>query len=250
MHQAEQDHADGGQRCPSVGTQQNAQRLNGFVFRQGGRAHVPHHHNGNYRFVGGESQNKGQENHSVHTEDPSHGIQYSRQAGKDGSTAQLDVRQKPNNDPGRGSHSHCPPQHENRAIQYGADDHRSHVRPSVRRQFQGEGGGSPPQNGAGQQIGHGQRHRYGEDYGGGQECRSPEGSTDARRSCKKQGGHGDEERESPVTGDKIVGQYGDLSLSFRINDAASHHTGGIAAESHTHGEGNFRCFLLLLLHIQ
>ena len=140
VHQTEQDHAEGGQRRPPVGGQQLSQRMQRLVFRQGGRAHISHHHDGNYRFVGGESQNKGQEDDPVHTEDPSHGIQNPRQVGKDGDIAQTDIGQKPNDDPGRGGYRHRSTEDEDRAIQNGADDHRSYGGTSVGRQFQSEGG--------------------------------------------------------------------------------------------------------------
>ena len=77
VHQTEQDHAKGGQRRPAVGSEQGAQRMKGFVFRQGGCAHISHHHYGNHRFVGGESQNKGQEDDPVHAENPPYGVQHS-----------------------------------------------------------------------------------------------------------------------------------------------------------------------------
>ena len=63
-----------------------------------------------------------------------------------------------------------------------------------------------------------------------------DGAAESAAGGEEQGDAGNHGGKSAVAGDEIVGEDGDEPFPWRINDAASGHAGGVAAESHAHGE--------------
>lgn len=45
-------------------------------------------------------------------------------------------------------------------------------------------------------------------------------------------------RETPVTGNEVIGYHGDQTLSRRVNDSTAHDPSGVASKAHAHDSRN------------
>lgn len=95
-----------------------------------------------------------------------------------------------------------------------------------------------PFDGLGQQFGTAEGHPQPQQDEQGQKQGGQEGGAQPTGGAEKeQGQQGDERGEAAVAGDEVVGQDGQQPLSRGVDDTAAHDTGGVAAESHTDGQG-------------
>lgn len=194
-----------------------------------------------------------------------------------------DVCQDPDDEPGGGGHCGGPAQDKQGPVQHGTHQDFADLRAAVGRQLQGEGGGDSPQQGVGQKPGDRQGHENsgdqgpGEHEGGGQGgANSGQGGTGCQAGIsgqggfggsqaevspgkctsgqeKKQGDHGKQGGQAAVAGDKSVGENGQQPLPGGVNDAAADDAGGVAAQTHGHGQTLFSAgsaFLKCPIHIE
>ena len=199
---------------------------------------VPHQHNGHYDLIGRQSQEKRQQNDPIHPQGTPRRLQKTGAVRQNGAPPYGQVRHEPQQQSGRGRRLHRPRQHKQRPVKDRADDDLPPLGPPVGRQLQRKGGRHAPQHRPGKEPGHrkgGRRPQ--QDKSGQQQCGKNRLPRPRRRSHKKEQDKIDQRGEPPIAGDKAVGQDGQQPFPRRINDAAAHHPGGIAAKPHADGKG-------------
>lgn len=240
MEQGKQHGTQGGGPCPAVGHQQFPQGFQaaGILQRAGGQ--IGHEDDGNDDLVGGKAQQKGHQYGAIHPQQPSKGVQKAGTPVQNAGAPYGDIGAQPDHQPGRGSHCHRTPQYKQGPVQHRADQDLSHPGAAVGRQLQGIGRRHPLQQRIGQQPGDSEGHDYSQKDGPGEQQRGRHSLPQPpRRTHKKHGDQSNQGRKPPIAGDKAVGEYGNQPLPGGVDDAASHHTGGITSESHTYRLYNY-----------
>ena len=239
MHQGEEHGAHGGQPGPAVIGQQGVQLVKIAHVGKAPLGHVGHDDDGDDDLIGRKAEDEGHQNGAVQAQQAAKGIEKLGAMGQEAHIPHRHVGHHPDNQSRRRGHRRGPAQHEQRAVEDGADDDLSHLGRPVGRQLQREGGGHPLENGFRQQTGDQQGHAHAQQDDQGQpQGREEGGGETARRTHEEHGDDGDQGGKPAVAGDEVVGYSGDEPLSRRIDDAAAHHAGGVAAEAHAHNKGN------------
>ena len=173
----------------------------GSVSQAAGGA-IEHQQDGQHRLVGGQAQEKGQQNGPVQAEEAARGIQQSGKAQQQALPAGAEGGQAPEQRPCRSRHRRGPAQDEEAPIQEGAEQHLSHLGLAVRRQLQHEGRGRPPQEGFGEQRRCGKGRK---DAAREHQAQKRSGQKSGALSCEEHGKQGDEQWEAAVAGGDAVG---------------------------------------------
>ena len=154
--------------------------------------------------------------------------------------AAISIGQQPDDQARRSRHRCGPAQHEQGAVQHGADDDAAEFGTAEGRQLQGEGGGQAGKDGDREQPGQEQGHSQTEHDERRQPRRRAERCANAGRPAQEEHGHHrDQGRKTSVAGGDAVGEDGHQPLSRAVDDAAAADAHRIAAVAHAHGKGLF-----------
>ena len=145
------------------------------------------------------------------------------------------IGKTPDDHPRRGGNRHRSSQNKQGAVKDRAYNDPSHLRLAVGRQLQRKGGGDASEKCDGKKLCGKKGHEDAEQDEKRQKACREKGPQKTTAEHKEHGQNRDQRRETPVTGHKAVGENGKQTLSWRVDDAASHYPRRIASKAHAHG---------------
>ena len=104
------------------------------------RLEIGHQDDGDDNLVGGESQDKGNQDDAIQPHEPPEGVKEAGQIQKDALASHVDVGQYPDNQTGRRRDGDGSAQHKQSSVKDRADYDLANLGPSVRGKLQREGG--------------------------------------------------------------------------------------------------------------
>ena len=143
MYQAEQQERNGGDPGPALIGQQGLQGGQAGIIHQASRGQIGHQQDRDHDFIGGERQDKGQQDHPVQPQQLAQRIQEIRAELQQGLIAGMQVGQQPEQDTGRCGYCCRPSQDKEGAVKQGPDQNPADLRAAVRRKLQRKGRGHP-----------------------------------------------------------------------------------------------------------
>ena len=199
MHQGKQHGAYGGYPGPAVLYKQGFQGVEVGHLHQGTLGHISHDDDGDYNFIGGQAEDKGQQDDAVQPQQFCKGVQESGTMGQQSGVPQLNVRHNPDDEPGRSGYRRGSAQNKKGAVKDGTHDHLPHLRRPVGRKLQREGRGDALQNGFRKQLGYGKGHQHAENNHGDQQHGGEYRSAEASGSAYEEHGDDGDERGKCAT---------------------------------------------------
>ena len=229
-----------------MGGQDGSHYIQIFNGKQAPLCKVGHEHHGQHDFVGRHTQDESGKDHTVQPEKAGKGIERSRQMGKRCSAADIHVGEDPDHESCRCRDHDGSGKDKDRPVKDGTDDHPAELRNPVRRQFQGKRRRHALQQSHRKQFRNQESHQDAQHDDNCQGQGRQQGCRSGPACRQEHGADGDDGREAPVAGHKIIGKDGDQPFPGRIDDAASCHAGRIAAKTHAHGQSLFAAGIAFL----
>ncbi len=106
VQQGKEHGAESGNRCPAIDGKERMQGGKAFRLHKASRGKISHQDNGQYNFIGGDAEDKGNQDNAVQTYKAGEGLKKTGAVGEQAGVCNRNVGGKPDNDAGGSGSQH------------------------------------------------------------------------------------------------------------------------------------------------